>query len=541
MLLRIFPFLHWLPNALKQTWKADMIAGLTGAIIVLPQGVAYAMIAGLPPEYGLYTCIIPAIIAALFGSSHHLISGSTAALSVIVFTTISQFALPGSPLYIQMALTLTFCAGILQILFGLMRFGAVVNFVSHSVVLGFTAGAAIVIAVSQLKNLLGIDVESGSTAFDNLLLATQNITQTHIPSLLIGLLTIFTCLALKKWAPKLPNMLLAMIASILGAQLFSIYHVELTLVGHIPSQLPSLSTPNLETQNIERMSMGIVAVALLGLVEAISIARSVALKSGQMINANQEFIGQGLSNLIGSFFSCYVSSGSFTRSGVNYTSGAKSPLAAIFAAFFLSLILLFFAPYAAYIPIAGMAGILFVVSYNLIDFSHIYDIYVADKKEFFIVVMTFISALVMHLELSIYVGVALSLFFYLRKTSTPAIDYIDPASIGVPHDIINETQVIRLNGSLFYGSTQHVQKIIQSSTAKHIFLIGQGVNFIDYTGGQMLSDILKRGDKTLYFCQFEPRPIEMLKKGHLGKHFSNVYFYNSLCDVFAQHSPKASH
>ncbi|GAL06190.1 sulfate permease [Photobacterium aphoticum] len=522
-LMACFPFLRWLPTITREDLRADMIAGLTGAIIVLPQGVAYAMIAGMPAEYGLYTCIVPAVIAALFGSSFHLISGATAALSVIVFTTVSQFAAPGSPLFIQLALTLTLCAGVVQLVMGLLRFGAVVNFVSHSVVLGFTAGAAIVIAVSQLKHLLGLDVASGSTALDNLQLTVAGIAHVDMNSLLIGGTTIITCLLIKRYLPKLPNMLCAMIlATLLGLVLG-----DVALVGAMPSGLPVFTLPVADVASIEKMAMGIIAVALLGLVEAISIARSVAMKSGQLIESNQEFIGQGMSNIIGAFFSCYVSSGSFTRSGVNYTSGAKTPCAAIFAAVFLAIILVFFAQYAAYIPIAGMAGILFVVAYNLIDVHHIRDIVLHDKKEALVLVATFIAALVLHLELSIYVGMLISLFFYLR-TSCPQIEQLDPKAYNVPEALQADTEILRINGSIFYGSSQYLQKSLQASTAKHLIIFGRGINFIDYSGAQMLADLVKRNQQHIYFCYFKSHPKQALHTGGFGQTFSAMTFYTNV-------------
>lgn len=525
--MTFMPFLHWFPTLTKNDLKADAIAGLTGAIIVLPQGVAYAMIAGLPAEYGLYTCIVPAIIAALFGSSFHLISGATAALSVIVFTTVSQFATPGSPLFVQLALTLTLCAGIVQLIMGLLRFGAVVNFVSHSVVLGFTAGAAVVIAASQLKHLLGLDVATGNTALDNLQLTIAGLANVDGNSILIGSTTIATCVLIKRYLPKIPNMLSAMVM----ATLLGLFLEDVALVGAMPSGLPVFTLPISDIASVEKLIMGIIAVALLGLVEAISIARSVSMKSGQVIDSNQEFIGQGMSNIIGSFFSCYVSSGSFTRSGVNYTSGAKTPFAAIFAAIFLSLILLFLSEYAAYIPIAGMAGILFVVSYNLIDIHHIRDIITHDKKEALVLVSTFVAALVLHLELSIYVGMLISLFFYLRKTSCPKIEQLDPKSFNVPDALLDEISILRINGSIFYGSSQYLQKRLQASQAKYLIISGRGINFIDYSGAQMLADLVNRNQHQIYFCYFKSNPKQALNSGGFEQTFSNMTFYPTVRQV----------
>ncbi|WP_070971028.1 SulP family inorganic anion transporter [Vibrio sonorensis] len=518
------PFMAWLPKCNKNTLTADFWAGLTGAIIVLPQGIAYAMIAGLPPQYGLYTAIVPAIIAAMFGSSHHLISGPTAALSVIVFTTISQYAAPGTPLYIQLCLTLTFCAGIVQVLFGLMRFGALVNFVSHSVVLGFTAGAAVVIGVSQLKHVLGLAYPSEQTAWLNLQQFFSHISEFQFNELMIAVITIVTCIAVKRFLPRLPHMLIAMLIAMAFAFVFTSIGKEVALVGDVGEVMLSASVPHLGMSEIESMLAGIFAVAILGLVEAISISRSVALKSRQRLDSNQEFVGQGLSNVIGAFFSCYMSSGSFTRSGVNYSSGAKTPLAAVFAAVLLLVIMMVGGQYASYIPNAGMAGLLLIVAWNLVDLHHIKELLNHDLKEAFVLGSTFFAALILHLELSIYVGVFVSLFFYLRRTSKPAVEQVEHRDLieGLDRD----TQIVRVNGSIFYGCVQHLHQELESLNGKRLIILGRGINFIDHLGVQMLDDFIESSQKEVYFCRFKRGPKSALLKS--GQHIHETHFSERL-------------
>ncbi|KGY09456.1 SulP family inorganic anion transporter [Vibrio sinaloensis] len=529
----VFPFLSWMPQVSTQTIKADFWAGLTGAIIVLPQGVAYAMIAGLPPEYGLYTAIIPAILAALFGSSHHLISGPTAALSVIVFTTISQFADPGTPLYIQLCFTLTLCAGLVQLLFGLMRFGAVVNFVSHSVVMGFTAGAAVIIAISQLKNILGLEYVSGQTAIENLQLFLTHLHLFDYSELVVGVMTVLTCVLVKKRFPKSPHMLIAMLFAMGGAFALEFLGENVSLVGQVNSAYLVLSSPLDGSSHIEQMLGGIVAVAMLGLVEAISIGRSVALKSRQTIDSNQEFIGQGISNMVGAFFSCYVSSGSFTRSGVNYTSGAKSPIAAVFAGLILLVIMALCIDYAAYIPIAGMGGLLLVVAWNLVDFHHIRTLIKHDVKEATVLSVTFISALVFHLEWAIYAGVATSLFFYLRRTSKPAIE-----SLTSELDDIDgkDVEVIRINGSIFFGCVQYLNQELQNITASKVIILGRGINFIDHVGVQMIDDYIATSGRQVYFCRFKAKAKDALLSG--ANHVEEAQFSERLTPLLTLTSRK---
>lgn len=529
----VFPFLSWMPQVSTQTIKADFWAGLTGAIIVLPQGVAYAMIAGLPPEYGLYTAIIPAILAALFGSSHHLISGPTAALSVIVFTTISQFADPGTPLYIQLCFTLTLCAGLVQLLFGLMRFGAVVNFVSHSVVMGFTAGAAVIIAISQLKNILGLEYVSGQTAIENLQLFLTHLYLFDYSELVIGVMTVLTCVLVKKRFPNSPHMLIAMLFAMGGALALEFLGENVSLVGQVNSAYLVLSSPLDGSSHIEQMLGGIVAVAMLGLVEAISIGRSVALKSRQTIDSNQEFIGQGISNMVGAFFSCYVSSGSFTRSGVNYSSGAKSPIAAVFAGLILLVIMALCIDYAAYIPIAGMGGLLLVVAWNLVDFHHIRTLIKHDVKEATVLSVTFISALVFHLEWAIYAGVATSLFFYLRRTSKPAIE-----SLTSELDDIDgkDVEVIRINGSIFFGCVQYLNQELQNITASKVIILGRGINFIDHVGVQMIDDYIATSGRQVYFCRFKAKAKDALLSG--ANHVEEAQFSERLTPLLTLTSRK---
>ncbi|PNI05854.1 sodium-independent anion transporter [Vibrio diazotrophicus] len=531
VLVRCFPFIAWLPQVKMDVVKADLLAGLTGAVIVMPQGVAYAMIAGLPPEYGLYTAIIPAILAALFGSSNHLISGPTAALSVIVFSTISQFADTGTPFYIQLCLTLTFCAGIVQLLMGVMRIGAVVNFVSHSVVIGFTAGAAVVITVSQLRHVLGLDYSSANTAIENLWLVLLHLNQVQVFSLLIALITIASCIAAKRLLPAIPNMLVAMLASVLLALLLTQIGIHIDYVDQIQSSTLQLSPPELDSAIIGELSGGILAVALLGLVEAISIGRAVALKSKQRIDSNQEFIGQGISNLVGAFFSCYMSSGSFTRSGVNFSSGARTPLAAVFAGLILLLLMPVMAEYVSYIPLAGMGGILLVVAYNLVDIAYIRSIIQQDKKESAVLITTFVAAIVLHLELSIYVGIMMSMFFYLRRTSRPVVDKVTPTELDIDEASFPDTQIVRINGSIYFGCVEHLHRELDSIKAQRLIILGKGINFIDHLGVQMLAELSTQGNREIYFCHFKANAKQALLHG--SSVFKETHFSERLTPLLA--------
>ena len=531
-LLKFLPFLSWAKQTTAATARQDAVAGLTGAIIVLPQGVAYALIAGLPPEYGLYAAIVPAIVAALFGSSWHLISGPTAALSIVVFTTISPLAQVGSAAYISLVLTLTLMAGLFQLMLSLARMGSLVNFVSHSVVVGFTSGAAVVIATSQIKNALGLELHSSGNFILNWMAVADNILATHLPSLVIAALTLSTLIIIKRWRKKWPNMLIAMVVGSLatqGLQLTTWLDAsQIALVGQIPSQLPPLSAPLMTWDLLRQLAPGAMALGLLGLVEAVSIARSVATRSGQRIHGNQEFIGQALSNILGSFSSSYATSGSFTRTGVNYEAGATSPLAALFAAIFLALIVLLFAPLAAYITLPSMAAILLIVAWNLIDWHHIKLIYRAGKNEAMVFNITFAATLLLPMEFAIYLGVLLSLVLYLRRTSKPNITALASSSgakklVGAERSGLPECEaikIIRIDGALFFGAVDYVQTALMAIPQKHVLIVASGINFIDLAGTELLANEARRLAAIgggLYLCNLNGRVIKpIIRNGQLN-------------------------
>jgi len=544
-LLKYFPFLHWQGMINRRTMRADIIAGLTGAIIVLPQGVAFAIIAGLPPQYGLYSAIVPAIIAAFFGSSHHLISGPTTAISIVIFTTISPLATPLSPEYISMVLTLTFLAGLFQFGLGVARLGALVNFVSHSVVVGFTAGAAVLIATSQLSNIIGVTVPQKHSFIHIWVEVLSRISETNLYVLSIAIVTLIVAVAFKILLPRWPGMLVGMIVGSVMAVLLNASEHGVRLVGALPAHLPPLSYPDLTTASLRQLAPAALAVAMLGLAEAVSIARSVATKSEQRIDSNQEFIGQGLSNIVGSFFSSYAASGSFTRTGVNFSAGAKTPMAAVFAAVSLALVLLLIAPLTAYLPIPAMAGILLLVAYSLIDMHHIRRIVRTSRPEAVILLTTFLATLFVELEFAIYVGVILSLLLYLSRTSHPHFVTMVPnpesnrrSFINILHNPMPECpqlKVIRIDGSIFFGAVNHIAEEIaklrkQDPEQCHILVLGSGINFIDVAGCEMLASeahsLHMTGGK-LYLSGLKSEVLEVLRRGGYLKQIGEENIFRS--------------
>ena len=528
---RIFPFLRWWPMVNRDTNKADLIAAITGAMIVLPQGVAFATIAGMPPEYGLYAAMVPAIIAALFGSSWHLVSGPTTAISIAVFAAMSPLAEPGSPQFISMVLTLTFLTGLFQLILGLARMGVLVNFISHTVVMGFTAGAALLIAASQVKNFFGIEIVRG--AHFHVVIEQFVLQFTHINPYvtLVAVITLAAGMLAKIFTPRLPYMIIAMLVGSLVAYLlntlegFDTTHIK--TVGALPAGLPPLSLPDFSYGTIHKVLFPALIVTMLALTEAVSISRAIAVKSEQRIDGNQEFIGQGLANMFGSFFSGYASCGSFNRSGVNYAAGARTPLATVYASIFLVLILLLVGPLASYLPSAAMAGILFLVAWGLIDFHHIALITKTNRAEAVVLWVTLLGTLV-DLERGIFFGILLSLALYLYRVSRPNIVPVVPAKeegayhfvSAVDHRECPQMRIMRINGSIFFAAVDHVQNSLMqidetNPQQKTVMIVASGMNFVDESGAELLAQEARRRRKMgggLYFYRCKDKVFQFLKK-----------------------------
>jgi SulP family sulfate permease len=500
---RIFPFLQWVHELDRRTLRADLLAGVTGAIIVLPQGVAFAMIAGLPPIYGLYTAMITPIIAALFGSSYHLISGPTTAISIVVYASVSKYVPPDQVSeFVALTMVLTVLAGAIQLAMGLARLGTLVNFVSHTVVIGFTAGAAILIASSQVPHILGLELSGGHAFWETWLDIFRHLGLTNPYVLLVGGGSLLSAILIRKFLPKVPYMLAAMVIGSVVALLVGGEDKGIKLVGEMPARLPPFNMPELSYANIRMLAPDAFAVALLGLIEAVAIGRAIATHTRQRIDGNQEFIGQGLSNLVAGFFSCYAGSGSFTRSGVNFSAGAKTPLSAIFAALLLMLIVLFVAPLTAYLPLPAMGGIILLVAYNLIDFHHIKTILKSSRIETTVLLVTFFATLFLELEVAIYVGVFFSLVFYLQRTSKPNIAVLAPDPDDHRRRLTNlvrkpslpqcpQLAILRIDGSLYYGAVDHVANTLgdlREDKGQHsILIVADGINFIDLAGAEWLA------------------------------------------------------
>lgn len=546
----------WIEECSRPALRADLMAGLTGATLVLPQGVAFAAIAGLPAEYGFYTAMVSCLIAALLGSSWHAVSGPTTALSIMLFATLSEHHVPGSPGYIAAAITLCLMVGLIQLAFALARLGALVDFVSHSVMTGFVTGAALLIALSQLQHVLGAPLPSASDLGAFLSALPQGALAADWRALVVSGAAFAIGLAIRLWRPLWPNYL----AALMGATGLSLAlggaGAGIATIGPLGEIVPSPALPELSLGDLREFGGGAMAIAIVGLLEALSVSRALALRSGQMIDGNREFLAQGLSNVIGSFFRCYPSSASFTRSGINYDAGARTPLAALFSCVFLFGILLMVAPAFAMVPIPGIAGVIMLVALRLIDFREIGHLVTSSSTETIIAGVTFVTVLLVDLETAIYVGVLLSLGFFLRSAARPFLGQgaPDPATPGrvfkhaAPNGLEEcpQLMVCRLDGPLFFGSVEFLRREFrrldrERPLQKTMLFIVKGGGDIDLAGADLILDEAQRRQRmggALHLQVKTPRTLTKLARFKVVRNLTRDRLHLSKGDAIARIVPQ---
>lgn len=488
--------------------------------------MAYALIAELPTQIGLYTAVIGAIVGALWGSSQHLQTGPTNAASLLVLSILLPVAVSGSPEYIAAAGLLTLLVGFFRLAMGLARLGMLVNFVSDSVITGFTAGAGLLIFFNQLRHLLGLSIPASERLWHTLQLLAQNLTRVHALSLALGLGVALAILLLKRLLPRFPGPMLAL----LGASLLSgIFHLEgrgVNIIGAIPNTLPPLSIPPLwNLELVSKVTFGALSVAAIGLVEAISIARGIASQSGQRIDSNQEFVGQGLANIVSSLFSGYTCSGSFTRTAVNYQAGAKTGLSNVFAGLFVLAAFLLFGRWAAFIPLPALAGLVVVVALQLIDRKEIGRIWKGASGDRAIMLVTFGATLLLPLQYAVLTGILMSLAYYLIKTSTPQVRWVQPdenfevLASDRGRQQCPQLAIVEIMGDLYFGAVQHIENQLRTHLESHpgqryLLLRMYSVEHCDMSGIHALESILRHyrqagGD--VFLSRVQPAVMEIMR------------------------------
>ena len=548
VLQKRIPLVETIKNYNTGYAKRDIISALTVAVVAIPQSMAYAIIAGVDPVYGLYTAIVATIIGSLFGSSNHLIAGPTNAISLLVASSMRNYM--GLSNAYEMLFLLTFMVGIIQILFGVIRLGKAVNYVSHAVIVGFTSGAGVLIALGQLNALLGISIKNSAqmATMEKVWYVITHLSGVNLYAAGIGVLTILIIIVLKKINKNLPGSLIGIIITSLVIVVFSLDKSGVKLTGDIPTSLPPFKMLSFSLDSAQKVFSGAVAIAVIGLVEAISISKSISATSRQKIDANQEFIGQGLANAIGSFFQCFAGSGSFTRSAINYWSGAATRIAGILSGVIIAIVLLFFAPYAKYISTPGLAGVIMVIAYNMVNKKEIKKVTRVSKSDAIAMWFTFAATVVMpDLDWAIYAGIAISIIIYLRNTNKAGIKVLLPSTsqqgrfvekeistVKEPVDIL----ILQIEGNLYFGSADDLEQKLDGLLGKAgVYIVRmKQVATIDITALDALKIFLRsvrEEGSSIILCGVASGLNTMLTNADMVKDIGQENIFISEEEVFA--------
>jgi len=506
LLKEFVPAFEWLLGYERNDLKGDLFAGLIVAIMLVPQGMAYAMLAGLPPVMGLYASTVPLLAYALFGSCRHLAVGPVAMVSLLVLAGLSPLADPGSGEYISLALLLSLMVGAIKLVLGLSRMGFLVNFLSPAVISGFTSAAAIIIGLSQLNHLLGIPSTGGHSFLHLLQGIGSRMGEIHFPTLAIGLASMAVLLFSRQRAPHFPAPLLVVIAGSLLVQTLRLDREGVRVVGHVPRGLPVFSIPVWEPEKLQDLLPVALTILFVSFMESIAVAKMVAAKERYKVDSNQEFIGLGLANFLGSFFLSYPVTGGFSRTAVNYQMGARTSLASMFAAALVLLVLLFLTPLFYFLPKAVLAAVVVVAVIGLVDIQKARHFFHLKRIDGWTLLVTFAVTLALGSIQGILIGVVLSLLAFIRRSAYPQVvelGYLEKEDIfrnlqRFPDArVYPEVLLLRVDSSLYFANLDFVRGLLEKKVAerpgtRQVIIDLSSVNDIDAPAIDTLEEIMDR-------------------------------------------------
>jgi SulP family sulfate permease len=539
---KIVPAFEWLRNYRRGDLNGDLTAGLIAAIMLIPQGMAYAMLAGLPPVMGLYASTLPLILYALFGSSRHLAVGPVAMISLLVYAGISTLAEPGSYRYLHLVLLLSLMVGILQVILGLLRVGFFVNFISHAVISGFSSAAAIIILISQLHHLLGIHMKSSHFVVHALSEIGSRMGDSHLITLAIGLGSIFIQILFKKTIPRFPGPLFIVAGSAALVYILRLHQIGVKIVGDVPQGLPAFSLPLFSFDSVVVLFPYALTILFVGVMESISIAELIAAKEKYKIDSNQELKGLGLANIVSSFFQGFPVTGGFSRTAATYQAGARTGLALITTALVVILILLFLTPLFYYLPNAVLASIVIVAVFGLIDLKEARRLFKIKKMDGWTLLITFATTLIFGGEQGILIGIGFSLIVFIWRSSHPhtaELGYLEKQ--GVFRNLKRfpeaktypETLILRVDASLYFANMGFLEDLLRKGltdkpAVKWVIMDLSGVNDIDGVAIDTLEEIIEtykeRGIRFLFAGMKGPIRDLVAKAGWKEKYGNQIKY-----------------
>ncbi len=545
---KISPLFKDLKSYNKDFFRADLIAGLTVGVMLVPQGMAYAYLAGLPPIYGLYGGLVPLLIFAIFGTSRHLSIGPVAVSALLVLAGVSNLAEIGTPVYIELVILAGLLIGIFQILLGVLRLGFLVNFISHPVITGFTSAAAVIIIFSQLKDVLGIHIPRFENFYENIIYAFEHSSEINTYTVFICFASIVLMIALKKIHKSIPNALIVVVLGTALSYFLRLDELGVSVVGKVPEGLPDFIMPNFEKEKILLLLPIVFTVTLIGIVESLGIAKLMDSKhSYYRIRTNQELVALGASKFVGAFFEALPTSGSFTRSAIANESNARTHVSSMVSFLLVLLTLLFFTSWFHYLPKAVLAAIILMAVKSLFDVKEAKHLWKVHKRDFWMMLTTFICTLIFGIEIGVLTGVVLSILMVLYRSSKPHM--VELGNIPGTNNYRNidrfeiedkniEELILRFDDKLYFGNASFFKdKIIgliefKKFEVRHLFLDAKCIHEVDSSGLHALEDViiyLKEKNVNLYFCGAIGPTRDILKKSGIydsigeANHFLSVH------------------
>ena len=527
---RIFPFLRWWPQVDRHTLKDDLIAGLTVALVAIPQSLAYAQLSGVPAYYGLYAALLPVVIGALFGSSLLLSTGPVAMTSLLTAASIMPLATYGTEQFYSYVILMALLSGLFQIGLGLARMGVLLNFLSYPVLRGFINAAAIIIGLSQLPAMVGLSLKNSQHFLTDILHVIENIDAMHFESLVFGLGSLTLMALLKKFAPKLPGVLIVVALSTFISYTIDFEALGGRIVGAIPQGLPGISIPPVDWKASIHMLPTAFVIALISFMEAMSSSKIIAIKTRTQWNENQELIGQGLAKVAAAFSHAMPVSGSFSRSALNLAAGAKTGMSSVFSALTVLLTLLFFTPLLHHLPKPVLAAIIMMAVISLINFKIIKEAWVASKQDGVAAIITFVATLAFapNIQNGILTGIILSLTLFLFRTMKPHIVLLGLDKDGALRSaerfnlprLHPQVTAIRFDGQLYFANVSYFEESVlylvsHDPDLKYILVVANGINGLDASGVEMLRNLIDRLSQnkiTLAFCSIKGTVTDVMQR-----------------------------
>lgn len=549
--LKLFlPILDWLPTYGSQEFRGDLAAGLTIGGMLIPQGMAYAKLAGMPPINGLYAALLPGLVYAIFGTSRQLSVGPVAIASLLVAAGVGQLAPEGTQAFVQLAFTLAVMVGILKLIFGFFRLGFLVNFLSNPVIAGFTSAACLIIVARQLKPLFGLDFKRQSSFFDTIQAVGANFTELHYPTFAIGTAGIAIILISKKINKLLPAQLFAVILGTFAVWYFNLDNAGVKIVQDIPEGLPFFIVPELDFSTLKSLFPSALTITLVGFVQAVAVAKVMQEKhKTYRIKPNQELAALGLSNIVGSFFQSFPVTGGFARTAANDSAGAKTPLAGVISCVLVGLVLLYLTPVFYYLPASILAAIIITAVLKLFNWREAISLWNKDKRDFTMMLVTFAATLLIGIEEGILTGVALSLAMMIFYSTRPHVAELGRIP-GTNHfrnvrrfkgvELRPDVTILRFDAQLYFANAEYFREQVEDYSRRKgddlrlIILNSYGISNIDSTAFSTLIEIqeeLHNKGIRLFFIGVIGPVRDLFKSGKVVDKFGENHFFVSIQDA----------